>query len=153
MKIQPNSTQLQAVTEHLRYEVEMLKQTADRLLNSENTEFETNVLLESFAIHARALVHFFYPDRIFSTDALADHFITDIPKWRAAIGSAVGAALTDVRTRVNKEIVHLTYDRLGITPVAKGWNVAAIRDELVRLVAKFESVVLTCRAIFGPAEA
>jgi hypothetical protein len=69
-------------------------------------------LVDSMVIHARALIHFAYPETpIFPDDILAKDFIPDWdskrPVWPAALDSW--------RRRVGTEVAHLSYKRLPLS--------------------------------------
>jgi hypothetical protein len=87
--------------------------TEDRILH--------NALVESFTIHARNLMHFLYPKGKQQSHILADHFFDDAGYWRKE-HKKEPEEFGKSRDRVNKEIAHLTYDRLSITPDRKNWS-------------------------------
>jgi hypothetical protein len=135
---------LQDASQHLRYEIEMFNAMADLLSGGtyKNTVVE-NALLESFTVHARALAEFFDPPlKRRDDDMIAEHYVTG---WSAKRG-ALPPVLDKVRVkdRVGKEIAHLTYARLTVTPAAKGWNITEITQAMNSLIQKF--------SVFAPAD-
>lgn len=116
---------------HVKYEIEMLfgslvyvPQTVPTVLH--------NLIVEGFAMHARVLMEFIHSRKP------ADH--PDIAAWRY-IGSSTRwgrlcpvsyADLNQYRTRVNREIVHLSADRLWLTPAQKAWRRTDLMDPLLR---------------------
>jgi hypothetical protein len=132
--ISRDAKELRAASKHLGYEVDMLRGTADRLLSGMEEGVAKNAFLESFTVHARALVQFFFGAK--SGDVLADHYVLDVRMWRVARGK-LPRALKDVADRVGKEIVHLSYGRLVVGPDANNWNVHAVHAALMELCEKF----------------
>jgi len=58
--------------EHLPYEIDMLRSTYHRLANLPNIDTDIrNALIESFCVHARALLDFFSNRSTDATDAIA----------------------------------------------------------------------------------
>src|SRR2546422_754426 len=76
--------------QHLAYEVEQLFLKGLDLV----TQYEPpgtvreltrrNALIESFAIHARTLTNFFYPQKIGDEDVICGDYIVDQMAWRKA---------------------------------------------------------------------
>lgn len=57
-----NDDELRAASDHLYYEIQMLRSTMALLATGAFGEsILSNALIESFTIHARALIHFLYP--------------------------------------------------------------------------------------------
>ena len=114
--------------DHLLYEIKMLNYTA-RSISSEIVQ-SNNVLkcslIESFCIHVRTLLKFFFDSKPFITDAVAGDFYKHEKEWikiRESITSNHEIEeLFRINERVNKEIAHLTYDRLNVKPEHKGWG-------------------------------
>lgn len=95
-----------------------------------------NALLESFAIHVRALIHFFFDCAGRQDDVLAIHFFSRPEEW-----TKVATPLTDVlqqaKKRADKEVAHLTYSRQKVTPEKKPWQLVPIFDDLQKAVEVF----------------
>jgi hypothetical protein len=96
----------------------------------------TNAFLESFTIHARVLLQFFYSKSPKPDDVVAEDFFLDASTWLAMRGE-MPSTLAAVNNRVGKEIAHLTYARQEVIPEAKGWEVPAIWSSLSGLVRLF----------------
>jgi hypothetical protein len=94
-----------------------------------------NVLIEAFVIHLRNVVDFLYLDRPKKTDVVAADFCT-ASSW-AATRPAISAALDAARTRANKEIAHLTTDRLAARSPAKQWEFSVLAAEIRPLLQLF----------------
>jgi hypothetical protein len=129
--------ELRAASEHLHYEVNMFDATGRALASGVfGAGAATNAFLESFTIHVRALLQFLYPTAPKPDDVLAEDFFDDPTAW-AAVRGALPASLDAVNRRVGKEIAHLTYARLDVTPETKGWNIPEIWAALLSVVQKF----------------
>jgi hypothetical protein len=113
---------LQYSKDHLVYEIQMffhcavlLKDSCSQLVIS---PFVRNLLLEGFAIHLRGLMDFLSANPKDKDDVLADDYIGTVgwkkPTWSPAANKA--------RTRVNKEVGHLTASRKHKGDPAKGWD-------------------------------
>ena len=138
--------ELQAVSAHLLYEIEMLADLVEAM-GAVDTGFTTtgsewavrNALLESFTIHARSLVGFFYPRRPQPDDAIAEDFFDD-DTWSRR-GAPENPSWSRVRRRVGKEIAHLTYQRHNPYEDAATWPHGKIFLELAAVVGDFVRLV------------
>lgn len=106
-----------------------------------------NALLESFTIHARALQEFLYAERAQPDDVIAEDFFVSPNVWRDA-RSEPPSVLEWVRRRVGKEVAHLTYARLVVTPEEKPWPFLEIAQAYDAAVQKF--IGLVPRNLLGP---
>jgi len=96
-----------------------------------------NALLESFAIHARTLLDFLCTDEPrYEDDVVAQDFFATPEQWANA-RSAETKALERVHGRVAKEVAHLTYARLDVTPEAKGWPFMDIAKDINTVMDEF----------------
>lgn len=93
------------LAEHYVYEVNMLRWTHAMLAGTPEG-FNANALIESFCVHARALMDF-YKCTPQQDDVTALDFISS-GQFNA---SATSQVPSDVRIRVNKQIAHLTASR------------------------------------------
>jgi len=140
--------ELRAASEHLHYEVAMFDSTA-RILAAGifGAGAASNAFLESFTVHVRALLQIFFPTAPQADDVLAEDFFDEPRLWtdiRGELPDVLGA----VKLRVGKEIAHLTYARLDVTPEAKVWNIVAIWSEMQGIIRKWADNVPTPR--LGP---
>jgi len=124
-------------SEHLLYEIEMFVGTAKLLASAQPDPIITNALLESYAIHARALTDFFYPNNPRNDDVLAKHYA---PDWEDK-HPTISTTLRDARERTNKEIAHLTSRRLSVTGQAKCWSDPGLANEIMALCISFLRLV------------
>lgn len=124
--------------EHLLYEAAMLYMVTGKLMNRhhEDDAVLRNALLESFGIHNRNLIDFLWLDRpMKDTDAVARDWIEG---WEAP---KMSERLTNVKDRVGKEMVHLSYNRLDVAEDQKGWTVLGIGPEVIGAFVKFATEV------------
>jgi hypothetical protein len=137
-----NDDELREASDHLYYEIQMLRSTMALLATGAFGEsILSNALIESFTIHARALMHFLYPpEHAQSSDVLAEDFFDDAGRWMA-IRPEEPAVFGTARGRVNKEIAHLTYDRQLVTPELKGWDFVALGNAILKIVQVFLSAI------------
>jgi hypothetical protein len=90
------------LAQHYVYELNMLRWT-DAQLRVTPTGFLANALIESFCVHARALMDF-YKSSGRGDDVVATDFIT-AGQFAARATSQISP---DIRDRVNKQVAHLT---------------------------------------------
>ncbi len=119
---------------HLTYELYMLLWTASMLIPLRGLSDHTPIpriihdsLLESFSIHARNLVDFLYihsdknrQDK--ASDVIVQDYIAPEAPLRNALPKITGA-LSIVNQKANKQVAHLTHDRISYEQEGKGWNV------------------------------
>jgi hypothetical protein len=126
---------------HLRYELDMLRATCRALQSGFFPPGVLhNALIESFTVHARNLVHFLYPEGEKESDILSDDFLSDPGVWQSARGD-IPASLIQVRRRANKEVAHLTIDRLAVTAEAKPWDCPGIVAAITERFELWEQLV------------
>jgi hypothetical protein len=114
---------------HLQYEIGMLFETAHKLENCDDVVLY-NALLESYLIHARNLIFFFFEEALRDDDIVASHFVEDwntIRGWRPPLLRKAGE-------EANKKVTHLTYRRLDDT---YSWDLEAITREISAVVLLF----------------
>ena len=122
--------------EHLYYEISMLYGVTDILLKGVENEYISNALLEAFIIHASIIIDFFYRPQVYPGDARAFHYIQDMNKWRESLPS-YGRYFKVFHHRRNKEVVHLSYNRLEVKPEEKRWQARKIIKQIRKLVDLF----------------
>lgn len=80
------------------------------------------------------------PSRPKGDDVVAEDFFDDPKVWYRQ-RPAKSDLLKGVHKRVAKEIAHLTYARIGITPEAKRWPFVAITTDLLQVFQRFASLL------------
>ena len=89
-----------------------------------------NAMVESFTLHTRNLIDFFWPDGRNSDYVLAEDFLLDPGEWKKN-RPKLSPLLKKSRIRAHKEIAHLSYDRLLVGESSKNWQVAKITEEIL----------------------
>lgn len=144
------SEKLELMKEHFLYEFEMVYQaaywqSAAINLNGQsvilaNEPSLNNMFLEIAPIHARTLIQFFISDTRGRNgrdkDALVKDFLRDGEEWVMPIINATASPnLNKVQTRVNKEMVHLSYER--VSEGKTSWDLKGILAEMLPIVKQF----------------
>lgn len=88
----------------------------------------SNVLIEAFVVHLRNIIDFLYPNRLQRTDVVAEDFFA--PNAWQSLRPAISSTMDAARVRANKEIAHLTTDRIAGSPPAKAWDFEGLAREL-----------------------
>jgi len=141
--MQRDKKQLQKASDRLWYECWMLNCTAHALASGIIPEGVVhNALLESFLIHARALTDFLRlscPEKVRSKkqredDVIAPHFFTPPEGWQPG---AMPEILQDTKTRVGKDLCHITYTNLDAPAEQKPWDFVKIADEVKKVTNGF----------------
>lgn len=112
--------------DHLYYELWMLYEAGARLVHDPAVHTDwvlKNALIESFAIHARSLTIFLYPENSpkYATDVTSFDYVRDVQPWRSARGPIV-PELKQVKDRTAKQIAHLTTERHPPGSPEKVWS-------------------------------
>jgi hypothetical protein len=135
--------------EHLAYEIEMLFRairaaSAEAELNALEpglAAFVKNAVVETFANHLRNLVTFLYPEEFdqWKGDILATDFFESEEvrqTWLQQRPSISGSLMTAKR-RADKEMAHITVERIGGTSDAKGWAFGPLGAEILLVLQGF----------------
>ena len=131
--------QLKAMSKHLAYEVQMLA-WLERTLPATDDDLLNNALLESFVMHTRVLLDFFFLSTTRDSDIVASDYFESVERWETVRGE-LPSELANVRQRVGKEMAHLTLERLDVTSDKKPWNFAAIAGAIGSVLERFASAV------------
>lgn len=125
---------------HIRYERDMLLASAGMCeanapSNNINGFAIHNAMLESFSIHARNLIDFFYPSQKViknDTDVTIRNYVDEEDFTKLPTISPI---LLETRIKANKQVAHLTIDRYYSyqIPEEKGWDFKKISVEIVSL--------------------
>jgi hypothetical protein len=83
-------------------------------------------LIESFGIHFRNIIDFLYTDDPQPTDVVAADYCAEWAKLRFPISQELEKA----RTRANKELAHLTTQRIAGAPQEKNWDFAGLAEKI-----------------------
>ena len=137
------ASRLAAAAVHLDYEAGMLWKTAEEMASGRaQTRAQRNAIVESFALHTRNLIDFFYGDprrptkRRGKDDVVAGHFFSDPYRWQRA-RPRQSSLLRRAEKRADKEIAHLTYGRLDVEQQEKPWPASDIVADLGAVLDAF----------------
>jgi hypothetical protein len=140
-----NDTDLQGASGHLQYEVWMFMELAGTLATGRDIPLVVkNALLEAFTVHARVLLNVFYPAKPRLDDVLASDYFDDPGAWERE-RPPLSPTLQMVDGRVGKEVAHLTYARLAVTPEQKLWPFIEIARDMARVVIEFDRLAPVLR--------
>ncbi|MGH9499623.1 MAG: hypothetical protein ACRD3L_10830 [Terriglobales bacterium] len=134
-KIYSDQELLDFSEEHVMYELNIFRWLVDAIPSTKK-DFQLSAYLESFAIHLRGLIDFFFtlPKDAKNDDVIAADFFDPASPW---IPGVLSASLKDARERTNKEVGHITYKRkTGMDPT-KPWPVGSLFNEIVPVARKF----------------
>jgi hypothetical protein len=123
--------------EHIGYEIEMLRWNADTLRQGGLSRTQGNALLESWVSHLRNLIEFLYEDAPRPRDVTAADFFPNPGAWQG-IRTPISTTIKDARVRANKEISHLTTDRIAGAPTHKKWDTDQLTAEIVDELRLFQ---------------
>ncbi len=123
---------LKEASYHLQYEIGMIFETALKL-NDQKDIVVYNALFESFLIHTRNLIYFFYGEPVYD-DIVASHFIFG---WELVRG-VKSILLKRLEEEANKKVAHLTYQRFSGD---YAWDVDEITHDLRPVIKKFCDLV------------
>lgn len=112
----------------------------------ENALVQHNAQIEAFAIHARALLDFFYHEyhKPRRDDILAKNFFNNGEDWIIRRPPMDENEFKNIRDRVGKQIAHLTYFRNQVPdePSEKEpWPIAEILDKIKGVFKVFLGIV------------
>lgn len=129
--------ELEEASNHLHYEFFMLNSVARALASGIAAQgWLGNALLESFVIHFRALHGFFYPPNTAKKDdVIADDYFDD-DAWQK-LRPELSEGIIRAKKRADKEVAHLTYARLDVTPALKPWVFIEIANEMNKVMDAF----------------
>jgi hypothetical protein len=130
----PDQILLDIIEEHLSYEIDMLRGLyrlfgkVDQAWNEHEKKVQYYAQINSFCLHARSLLDFFADKRRDQTDAIASDFTSGYtPTF-----DQTKEPLKSLRTKLNKQIFHLTRDRTIIA--AQKFQPDTDAQELLKII-------------------
>lgn len=119
-------SRLLKVSGDFAYEIQMFYSTRDLIPTDQiqRNKVLLNTVIQSWAIHARNLLHFFYPIKPRDDDVLAKHYLP-VPvqdTWTGKLPDHQNDEYERIRTRVDKQVVHLTFQRAEVRSDEKSWR-------------------------------
>jgi hypothetical protein len=129
--------QLEQASEHVKYEIDMLRATVSFLTVSWSaTDRVTRcAYLESFVLHLRNLSEFFYQQK--KNHICAADYVSDVDKWKRSRGAKSASLGREIR-KANEFVAHLSYERCA-KDKDRNWDWGIISAELQRLIGCFLS--------------
>ncbi len=123
------------------YEIWMFREMYSRLSVNIDGQVNNNAFLESFAIHAYNLYMFFYPKKgsIKSTDLTIRDFCFDEGEFRK--NRSFKKDLKGIKVKRDKQIAHLTKNRIYRNSRTKGWKVGKIYSDMEKTIKAFENAL------------
>ncbi len=123
--------------EHLLYEIEMMFDVLQVDISNLPPQFRMNMTVELFALHLRNLITFLYPTQNqHDTDVYARDYFPDKDEWER-IAPPLSATLDTARRRANKELGHLTTERIEGFQDRKKWEIISLTKEIVPILQLF----------------
>ena len=133
--------ELHADSRTLLYEFDMLCGTAAQLasLDRNRQRIAYNSTMESFALHCRALVAFFFDHTTRKdSDVIAADFFAKPDEWVQA--HSIHSFFRMVRGQASKQIAHITTERRNLNAAGGkdgNWQVSDIVQAICKLIASF----------------
>lgn len=122
--------------EHVFFEIEMLFAAGNLIASGSVDRRMQNTYIDSFVMHGRTLEFFFYPASVKPDDVIAAHFFTGPADWRS-IRPSEPKTLKNILRRGNKELAHLTTQRISGSPANKAWDANSVTSEFIPVIRKF----------------
>ena len=146
------ATKLKKATYEVRYEIDMFNDVSDILKNPVNSgilnETLHDALVESFGIHAYNLFMFFYQgaSKRKKDDIIAEDF--DINKGQFIRNRTLKKDLIFIKKKRDKQIAHLTYNRIYRNQRTKDWPFSIINKMRKTIAAFYDSLSDDKRNLF-----
>lgn len=118
--------------EHLFHELQMFWWLARDIRTDDANQ--RNALVESFAIHLRNLIYFFYHDRCRRDDVIAADFFDNPDEWKRPEKSH---QIKEALNRASKEVSHMTTERKDASDPTKPWELATLYSEIQPVAKDF----------------
>lgn len=133
---------LERTAEHVYYEVMMLHYTTSiltKIVDQPNTDIRSsNAVLESWAMHVRNLLAFFYTptnQRKQNDDVLVGDYVKNLKQFRKDRTKA--KTFLGINKRIAKQFAHLTYHRNVYNRKTKVWQFKRIYIQLHTTIKAF----------------
>ena len=102
-----------------------------------------NALIESYAVHLRSLLDFFFLDKPNrkKTDVIAADYFEDPNEWIENRPEMSQGQLQGIKDRVSKEVAHITINRIDKSPSDKIWPVIKYKEIVLEAKSAFDLCV------------
>jgi len=128
--------------EHIFYEIQMFHFTWKSLTHSKPAPgLGYNAMVESFALHARVLFDFFYPNprkKLKDDDIVGYHYFESEEKYKEYF-SVRPLDIEFIFSEVSKMAAHLTTFRIEYKRENKNWDLNLIKQKIVSSIELFFS--------------
>ena len=131
--------ELRKISEHLHYEIETMQHAGMNALLTPETNLSFRCFLESYALHLRNLIEFFFHGRGKNHEN-ASEFIesTHLPMWKLIVEEERKPLKPDfLYGKASKQVVHLTLAREEFVGEEKQWDAVFPQEDLIRLYRYF----------------
>lgn len=135
--------------QHVCYELDMLRWSTLSLLNTPNNLKENSILLvknslvETFAIHSRNLIDFLFPPlNTQETDVTIRDYLDQ--RGSQQIQECQGI-LKEARYKANKQVAHLTINRITFEEEGKEWSFLKIYNAIINQFLHYNPYFVTSR--------
>src|SRR5882724_1770117 len=125
---------LDAIAEHLENEIKMPWAAGAEVPKGRSWVLH-NAAVESFALHARNVIDFFYT-RPKKEDVVVGHFFGRARAWDS-LRPPLTATLKRAKDRADREVSHLTYTRIRVREADKPWPVREITRDIQAVIDVF----------------
>ena len=134
--------ELEKLAENLYYVIWMLNGTAtlEACPKSVDKVLEDNAFLESFLVHTRILIEFFYGFSNNKDTVLASNFVDNWENYRDSDDRLTIGCLDGIRNRAHKLLAHLTKEGSLSNDQYRRWDRIEIRDEVNKRIKYFLDV-------------
>ena len=136
--MEPTDVMKEKAVRVICYEIKMFRWSANWVAEnvppSQKPSQKYNAIVESFVMHTRTLIDFFYNDPR-SDDVVARHYVA---AWEPPHKTT---HLSEAIEKANKQLAHITYSRVDDTryadPDKKPWNFEKISSDLEKTITLF----------------
>jgi hypothetical protein len=137
-----DTKELQEASDAFEYEASMVLDTFDLLWQQTPGTPIAKAILESFLIHARLLIDFFYHGKkyrrkIYRDDIVPEQFRLDPDELNKIRPPDMSTVLNQARDKADKLLAHLTYTRIRETEDYGRWDVGPIKSEIQNILKIF----------------
>ena len=132
----PTQEDVENLSRNLEYEVWMLRETADYLVEHRGQVGQpvSNAYLESFLLHAGSLIDFFFPSEPASIDrVIASDFV---PDWSGH--ASITPELAEIREAAHRTLCRISY---AAADYPRQQEITAVCDALEDLRESFENLL------------
>lgn len=125
----------------LGYEIGMFRESSRALASGIRfSNFYHNLIVESFAMHTRVLIDFFYGKRNYPDDMIAQDFLPEDVDW-VKVQPPLTEVLKEAKTKADKQLVHLSFTRLKLEKEGKKeWKILEIFNDMNKVIDSFYKI-------------